>query len=188
MRHCAIPKIDDQGVLVRVLFNGICGSDLEAFRARAPFTPARLGREVSGVIAALGALCVASASGSASRIATCGARWRDRRVRRVRALHDLVIDDEAPRPRDQLARGARRASGCVCLSVCVRLFACAARACAHCLPEQHASARAFACSCVRARKRVRVSACAFASTHTCVPNMCTCLCLQCMVASRGYAH
>ena len=58
IRWAAIPEPGPQEVRVKVLYNGICGSDLEAFRGcRKPefmSCPARLGHEVSGVIDAIG--------------------------------------------------------------------------------------------------------------------------------------
>jgi L-iditol 2-dehydrogenase len=54
VRHAKVPEPGPAEVRVRVLYVGICGSDLEAFRgSRAPefmATPSRLGHEVAGVL------------------------------------------------------------------------------------------------------------------------------------------
>ena len=53
MRHALIPEPEEDQIRIRVHFNGICGSDLEAYRGtRAPefmSYPMRLGHEVRGV-------------------------------------------------------------------------------------------------------------------------------------------
>jgi len=50
------PKIKDSEVLIRVKSNGICGSDLHAYRGHHPFRkpPVILGHEVSGMVEQLG--------------------------------------------------------------------------------------------------------------------------------------
>lgn len=58
MRHAAVPVPNDDQVLVKVTYVGICGSDLETFRGHraAEFVsiPSRLGHEVAGYVVAVG--------------------------------------------------------------------------------------------------------------------------------------
>jgi threonine dehydrogenase-like Zn-dependent dehydrogenase len=58
VRFALVPEPTSTEILIKVLFNGICGSDLEAFRGtREPefmAFPARLGHEVSGVVEKVG--------------------------------------------------------------------------------------------------------------------------------------
>jgi threonine dehydrogenase-like Zn-dependent dehydrogenase len=63
IRFAKIPTIRSDEILIRVLYNGICGSDLEAFRGtRSPewvSHPSRLGHEVSGIIDQVGSDVIA---------------------------------------------------------------------------------------------------------------------------------
>jgi L-iditol 2-dehydrogenase len=58
IQYARIPKPDENQIRVKIIWVGICGSDLEAYRGtRAPefiSTPARLGHEVGGIIDKIG--------------------------------------------------------------------------------------------------------------------------------------
>ena len=62
IQHALIPEPADNEIRVKVHYNGVCGSDVEAFRGtRAPefmSFPMRLGHEVSGVIDKVGSTVV----------------------------------------------------------------------------------------------------------------------------------
>jgi L-iditol 2-dehydrogenase len=56
LRDIPIPRVDPDGVLIRVEYTGICGSDLHAYRGTHAFRkpPVMLGHEVSGIVTELG--------------------------------------------------------------------------------------------------------------------------------------